>query len=1012
MRLPFRLTLGWLLLLAPALHAATPALIRDVNQYPAAPFLPPTAVLTNGHLFFPYTRADIGRELGIVDATTGAFQLIDINPGPDSSDPTDLARFGNTVIFAATTAAHGTEVWLSDGTAPGTGELLDLVADAGSSFPHGFVDGGQGLAYFSATDGVSGEELWSTDGTAVGTSLIELRAGSLGSSPTDLTPIPGARLIFAARATGIEPWLLPTAGNAAVIQDIRSGAGSSQPSEFTYLPARTETVFAADATGNNRELWITDSVNGGAAQVAEIEPSGSSNPRELRLINGGVVFRASTAVNGTELWFSNGSGTALIADTYPGTRAGVLETDGVALGATRYVFPAIFPDAGIEPAITDGAAITRLIDALPGAGAGWISQDEVTRTSAVSTSTLTYVGLDDGVHGWELWRTDGTPAGTALAVDLLPGLASSQARPIAVDGETVFFLAYDTTTFGLWRYANGSATRLSDLGQAGTAGAGIVSLATVGNQVFFNALDAEGGNEVWRTDGTAAGTTRVADTFPGFAGSQPQQFISTGSRLFFAGTDLQHGAELFSWDATSNVITLVKDILPGDEGSSPFNVTAFGTRVLFTATTPATGREPWISDGTDAGTTLLKDIAPDATDSFAEEFVVSGPRLFFKANGANGPALFVTDGTPDGTVELLQSNSVGELVPFGNGGVLSSLDTIDTGTELWVSDGTPQGTHLFTNLVAGADSSFPADLTVAGSRVFFTAITPEAGRELWLTDSTSAEATAVADLTSGPGDTTFVERVALGNNLIFVADTGAGNVLCVSDGTPAGTHPIDGICPSGVQCHPQKLFAFDGVVFFAFDDGVHGQELWQTDGTTAGTVMVADVVPGAGSFDFQRGAVAFLGGKIVFAGCDAGHGCEPWLLDYDQCIDDPSKLAPGACGCSVADTDADASGVADCLIPDELRARIDALTALIDPLTRPKSKAERAALKATLKTIGTALDGLLSYYGAHTADFPTLAKPIKKTKKIVRRLTHAGRAVKGPRRKALQQLTTLRGAIT
>ena len=171
-------------------------------------------------------------------------------------------------------------------------------------------------------------------------------------------------------------------------------------------------------------------------------------------------------------------------------------------------------------------------------------------------------------------------------------------------------------------------------------------------------------------------------------------------------------------------------------------------------------------------------------------------------------------------------------------------------------------------------------------------------------------------------------------------------------------------------------------------------------------------MPGNGSFDYSTDAVAFLGGKIFLPGCDPDHGCEPWIFDYDQCFVDPGKLAPGDCGCGNPDLDADASGVSDCLVPEELRARIDALVTLIDPLARPKTKAERKALRATLKTIRTRLDALLAYYDANTARFPSLQKLMRKTRKVVRRLTRAGRALKRPRTKALQALATLRQAVS
>src|SRR5262249_61154044 len=87
----------------------------------------------------------------------------------------------------------------------------------------------------------------------------------------------------------------------------------------------------------------------------------------------------------------------------------------------------------------------------------------------------------------------------------------------------------------------------------------------------------------------------------------------------------------------------------------------------------------------------------------------------------------------------------------------------------------------------------------------------------------------------------------VGGTIFFTANDGAqGAELWKSDGTAAGTVMVADINPgANSACHgPCRPTEDTGTIFFADDAGMHGTELWKSDGTAAGTVMVADINPG------------------------------------------------------------------------------------------------------------------------------------------------------------------------
>lgn len=121
-----------------------------------------------------------------------------------------------------------------------------------------------------------------------------------------------------------------------------------------------------------------------------------------------------------------------------------------------------------------------------------------------------------------------------------------------------------------------------------------------------------------------------------------------GGRLLVVGTDRAHGQELWTTDGTAAGTRLVADIAPGADSSVPASLTVFRDALYFAAAGPE-GVELWRSDGTPTGTQLVRDIHPHG-DAKPEALVATRDHLYFRAwDGQTAAKLWVSDGTPYGT---------------------------------------------------------------------------------------------------------------------------------------------------------------------------------------------------------------------------------------------------------------------------------------------------------------------------------------------------------------------------
>jgi trimeric autotransporter adhesin len=119
----------------------------------------------------------------------------------------------------------------------------------------------------------------------------------------------------------------------------------------------------------------------------------------------------------------------------------------------------------------------------------------------------------------------------------------------------------------------------------GAGGSSPGALTNFNGTLYFSANDGTHGFELWKSDGTAAGTMMVKDINPGAGGSSPGALTNFNGTLYFSANDGTHGFELWKSDGTAAGTTMVKDIAPLATSSSPQSLTALNGRSISTPTT-------------------------------------------------------------------------------------------------------------------------------------------------------------------------------------------------------------------------------------------------------------------------------------------------------------------------------------------------------------------------------------------------------------------------------------------
>jgi ELWxxDGT repeat protein len=477
---------------------------------------------------------------------------------------------GALTFFAAPDGTHLEQLWKSDGTRAGTMKVTDIAAFGGrGSYPQ-YLTNVNGTLFFAAVNDTDTTQLYRSDGTAGGTKLV-----------SDIYPFPGNHFLthltnvsgtlFFSDSDGLDNQLHQhgeelwrsdgTSGGTHLVADINPGNFSSYPYDLTNVNGTV--FFGAKDTTNHFQLYKSDGTQAGTTRVGVIDPNGDAKLHYLTNVNGTLFFEASNGTGGLELWRTT--------------------------------------SRGVEPLGPKASAAAFLCNV---------------------NGTL-FFQANDGTHGSQLWRSDGTAGGTQMVKDI--------------------------NTNSTFRKGNSYPYLLTN----------------VKGTLFFRATEGVDGSELWRSDGTNAGTVLVKDVRQGSFGSYPYGLVNVSGTLFFEANDAIHGYELWQSDGTNGGTQLVMDIYPGKMGSYPHYLTNGNGTLFFNA-----------NSGTEEQAYALGVGLPTSVKAtFSPSPVMYGQKVEFSATVQTGG-----NGTPSGMVTFMDGDTpLGSAALNGTGNATFSTASLSVG---------------------------------------------------------------------------------------------------------------------------------------------------------------------------------------------------------------------------------------------------------------------------------------------------------------------------------------------
>jgi ELWxxDGT repeat protein len=422
----------------------------------------------------------------------------------------------------------------------------------------------------------------------------------------------------------------------------------------------------------------------------------------------------------------------------------------------------------------DEVTITKVADQRTGG-----SRDE---ELTVVGDTLYFVG-QEGTQG-RIWATDGTESGTVLAFN--PD-DMSEVRDLVNFNGALYFVHANRY---LYR-TEGTEASVELIDQTGSMT--MRTITVVGDRLLYTGSQQSSGETpsvprgLRATDGTDAGFVTIINPDDDALESSPASNVAViDGEMYFRARDGVTGWQLWRTDGTESGTSRLTD-LDGHEdlGLNPAHMRAveldhFGPVALFSGHDGDVGNQLWMSDGTESGTEMVATINPTGNASPEGFTTINGEAVFIATttNSWLDRTLWVTDGTESGTRQIHEAQPRSHFVEY-NGHLYFGAENPEQQNQvgLWRTDGTAAGT-----VPVAIDVGVPFNMTVYGGLLFFAGSDGNSNRQLFVSDGTT-EGTGVLRPDGSPDDALDTgygasELIVFQDRLFFTADyDGEGHKL-------------------------------------------------------------------------------------------------------------------------------------------------------------------------------------------------------------------------------------------